>query len=143
MKLSTKARYATEAMVDMAAHSNGELVLLRDISQRINVSEGYLEQLMMPLRAAGLVRTARGANGGFALGRHRSEIRLSDIIRVVEGSMSPAECVDEPSVCSKAPFCATRRVWAQVKEATDKVLEQTTLDNLVRMDWSPPLPRSD
>ena len=133
MKLSSKARYATEAMVDLARHSDGGLVLLRDVSERIVVSEGYLEQLLMPLKAGGLVRTARGANGGFALGRHRSEIRLSDILRVVEGSMAPAQCVDEPQACARSAMCPTREVWARMKEATDHVLESTTLQDLIEL----------
>ena len=122
MKLSTKARYATRAMVELAGHSEGGLVLLRDVSQRTEISEGYLEQLLMPLKAAGLVRTARGAHGGFALGRHPSEITVSDIITVVEGSTAPAECVDDGTICSRSGFCRTRDVWAKLKEATDGVL---------------------
>jgi Rrf2 family protein len=123
--------YATEAMVDLAENANGGLVQLRDIAGRTRVSEGYLEQLLMPLRTAGLVRTVRGAHGGFTLGRKPSDITMGDIIKVVEGSMAPAECVDLPDVCSRSGQCATRRVWAKVKAATDELLHATTLADLV------------
>lgn len=118
-------------MLDLAGHSEGGLVLLRDVSQRTEISEGYLVQLLMPLRAAGLVRTARGAHGGFALGRHPSEITISDIITVVEGSTAPAECVDDATICSRSRLCRTRDVWAKLKEATDGVLGSITLQDLL------------
>lgn len=131
MKLSTKGRYATRAMLDLALHVGEGPILVRDIARRQEISERYLEQILTPLRVAGLVRVVRGARGGFTLARPPSEIRLSDIIQVMEGSTAPVECVDDPGVCSRSDSCTTRGVWAEVKTAIDKLLESTTLQDLV------------
>jgi len=131
MKLSTKGRYATRAMLDLALHSGKGPVLIKDISQREEISKRYLEQLFLPLKAAGLVRSIRGARGGFTLARPPSQIKLSEIIRVMEGSTSPAECIDDAGICSRTDSCVTREVWAEMKRALDKVLESTTLHDLV------------
>ena len=131
MKLSTKGRYATRAMLDLALHSDKGPVLIRDISKRQEISKQYLEQLFIPLRAAGLVRATRGARGGFTLAKLPSQIKLSEIIQVMEGSASPAECLDNARICSRSDSCVTRGIWAEMKEAIDKVLEFTTLQDLV------------
>lgn len=132
MKLSTKGRYATRAMLDLALHYGQGPVLLKDIAERQQISGRYLEQVIIPLRAVGLVTSARGAHGGFALAKPPSEIRLSDIIHVVEGSIAPVDCVDEPKVCSRADFCVTRDVWTKMERAMSGVLESTTLQDLVQ-----------
>lgn len=131
MKLSTKGRYATRALLDLALHGDHGLVLAKDISGRIGVSESYLEQLFIPLKTAGLVRAVRGARGGFALARPASEINLSHIIQATEGSVAPADCVDDASMCSRSSQCVTRDVWAEMKSAMDNILGNTTLQNLV------------
>ena len=131
MKLSTKGRYATRALLDLALHGDEGLVLARDISSRIGVSESYLEQLFMPVRTAGLIRAVRGARGGFALARPPSDITLSQIIQATEGSIAPSDCVDDGNVCTRSGACVTREVWAEMKTAMDKVLANTTLQDLV------------
>ena len=130
MKLSTKGRYATRALLDLALHSDDGLVLAKEVSQRVGVSQSYLEQLFIPLRAAGLVRAVRGARGGFTLARQPSDIRLSQIIQAMEGSIAPADCVDDSHVCSRSNTCVTREVWARMKDAMDAVLAETTLQDL-------------
>ncbi|MBE0479384.1 MAG: Rrf2 family transcriptional regulator [Dehalococcoidia bacterium] len=137
MKVSTRGHYATRAMLDLAAHYGRGPVLIRDIADRQGVSSRYLEQLMMPLKAAGLVRVARGARGGFALARQPSEIRLLDIITVMEGSTAPVECVDDPGVCSQSDACLTRQVWTDMKAAADRVLRSTTLQDLLQRQGEP------
>ena len=94
-------------------------------------AEKYLKQLLAPLKAAGLVRTIRGAHGGFILAKPPSEIKLIEIVQVMEGSMAPSECVDDAQICSRSDSCVTRHVWTEIKEATDKVLESTNLQDLV------------
>lgn len=131
MKISTKGRYSTRAMLDLAMHSDNGLVQVRDISKRIAVSERYLELLLTPLRLAGLVKAYRGANGGFALTRHPSMIRLSEIIQALEGPTAPVECVDNAETCLRSTSCAAHQVWAEIKEAVDVVLESTTLQDMV------------
>ncbi len=131
MKLSTKGRYTTRAMLELAIHYGEGPIQIKDISRSQEVSERYLEQLLLPLKSAGLIRTTRGANGGFELIRKPSEIRLLDIFLVAEGTTAPVECVDNAAVCSRSAGCATRGIWAEIKAATDKVLESTTLQDLV------------
>ena len=130
MKLSTKGRYASRAMLDLSLHFGEGPIMVKDIARRHNLSERYLEQLLIPLKTAGLVRGIRGARGGFMLAKPPSEIRLLDIIRIMEGSTSPVECVDDERLCSASDKCATREVWKEMKEAIDNVLMATTLEDL-------------
>ena len=131
MRLSTKGRYGARAMLDLALNSGEGPILLRDIARRQEVSEKYLEHSITALRKAGLVRSIRGARGGYLLARLPSEIRLSEIMEVLEGSMAPVECVDDPQVCQRAQLCVTRDIWAKMKEATDNILESITLQDMV------------
>ena len=130
MKLSTKGRYGTRLMLDLAIHYGQGRILLKDIARRHNISERYLEQLLIPLKAAGLVRGIRGAHGGFMLARAPSEIKLLEIVQVMEGSTAPVECVDDARVCNLSDRCVTRGVWVKMKKAIDGVLESTTLEDL-------------
>lgn len=130
MRLSTKGRYGARAMLDLALNLGREPVLLRDIATRQEVSEKYLEHSMSSLRNAGLVRSIRGAHGGYVLAKPPSEIRLSEIMEVLEGSMAPVECVDDREVCHRADLCVTRDIWVKMKEAIDNILESTTLEDL-------------
>lgn len=131
MKLSTRGRYGTRALLDLALHQEEEPVLLKDIAQREQISPRYLEHLIAPLIAGGIVRTARGAGGGVSLAKPPEEIRLSEVIQLLEGSIAPAECVDSPGVCSRSKLCVTRDIWGELKQAMDGVLSSTTLQDLV------------
>jgi len=131
MKLSTKGSYSARAMVDLALHGGDGPVLIRDISERQKISKGYLEQLFIPLRAAGLVRGIRGAGGGFTLARPPEEIKLSEIIRATEGSTAPVACVDDRRLCQQSDVCMVRDVWVEMKRACDYVLESLTLQDMV------------
>ncbi len=131
MKLSTRGRYATRAMCDLAMHFGEGPIMVKDISKRQYISERYLEQILTPLKLAGLVRATRGSRGGFALARPPSAITLLDIIYTVEGSTAPVECVDDAQVCPLSNSCAGREVWSEIKRVTDKVLESTTLQHLL------------
>ena len=131
MKLSTRARYATRALLDLALHRAEEPVLLRDIAQRQQISLLYLEHLISPLIAAGIVRSTRGAKGGVSLAKPPEEIRLSEVIQLLEGSIAPVECVNNPGVCTRSELCVTRDIWGELKRAMNGVLESTTLQDLV------------
>jgi len=132
MKLSTKGRYGTRAMLDLALHYGQGPILLKDIARRQQISDRYLEQVIIPLKAAGLVTSMRGAHGGFALAKPPSEIRLNVIMQVMEGSIALVDCVDDPRACSRADSCATRDVWTEMEKAMSGVLESTTLEDLVQ-----------
>ncbi len=131
MRLSTKGRYGARAMLDLALNFGKDPVLLRDIARRQEVSEKYLEHSISALRKAGLVRSIRGARGGYILAKSSSEIKLSEIMEVLEGSMAPVDCVDDPQVCHRANLCVTRDIWVKMKEAIDNILESITLQDMV------------
>ncbi len=132
MKLSTKGRYGARAMLDLALHYGEGPVLLKDIAKRQQLSERYLEHLILSLKAAGLVNSIRGAHGGFTLAKPPSQIRLSEIIQIMEGSIALVECVDDPKVCLRADLCVTRDIWSEMQKAMSGVLESTTLQDLIQ-----------
>jgi len=131
MKLSTKGRYGTRALLDLALHRGEGPILLRDIAQRQQISLRYLEHLITPLIAGGIVRSARGAGGGVLLARLPEEIRLSEVIQLLEGSIAPVECVNNPGICSRSKLCVTRDIWGELKKVMNGVLESTTLQDLI------------
>jgi len=131
MKLSTRGRYGTRALLDLALHQGQGRILLKDIAQRQQISLRYLEHLIAPLIAGGMVRSARGAKGGVSLARHPKDITLSEVIQLLEGSAAPVECINNPGICDRSGLCATRDIWGEMKQAIDEVLESTTLQDLV------------
>lgn len=131
MKLSTRGRYGTRALLDLALHEEKKPVLLKDISRRQEISLGYLEHLVTPLIAGGILWSTRGPKGGISLARPPEEIRLSGIIQLLEGSISPVECINNPRMCSRSGLCAPQDIWSELKKAMNSVLESTTLQDLV------------
>jgi Rrf2 family protein len=131
MKLSTRGRYGVRALLDLALHQGEGLILLKDIARRQEVSLPYLEHLITPLIAAGLVKSTRGARGGVLLFKPPSEIKLSEVVELLEGSIAPVDCVNDPKVCHRSAFCVTRDVWSELKEAMSQVLDSTTMQDLV------------
>jgi Rrf2 family protein len=131
MKLSTRARYGTRALLDIALNGKDRPVLLRDIARRQQISIMYLEHLITPLITAGIIRSIRGARGGVWLARPPHQIKLSEIVLLLEGSLAPVECVDDPNYCPRSASCVTREVWSEMKEAMNSILEATTLQDLV------------
>ena len=131
MKLSTKGRYGTRAMVDIALYYGQGPILLKDIAKRQNISEKYLEHIITSLKIAGLVKSIRGAHGGYILAKDPVQIRLSQIIKALEGSIAPVECVDDPDFCPRAKTCVTRDVWIKIKKSMDEILESISLKELV------------
>jgi Rrf2 family cysteine metabolism transcriptional repressor len=131
MKLTTKGRYGTRALLDIALNSQDGPVTLKEVARRQQISLSYLEHLISPLVEGGVIRSTRGVGGGVALARSPGEIRLSEVIGLLENSMAPAECVENPGVCRRSEFCATRDIWRELKTAMDGVLKSTTLDDLM------------
>jgi Rrf2 family protein len=131
MKLSTRSRYGTRALIDIAINSNGKPVLLRDVARRQEISTMYLEHLITPLISAGIIRSTRGAKGGVWLARPPREVKLTEVIQLLEGSMAPVECVDDIKYCSRYESCVTREIWMQLKRVMSDVLDATTLEELV------------
>jgi Rrf2 family cysteine metabolism transcriptional repressor len=131
MKLSTRSRYGTRALIDIAINSNGKPVLLRDVARRQEISTMYLEHLITPLISAGIVRSTRGAKGGVWIAKELDDIKLTEVIQLLEGSLAPVECVDDPKYCRRYEACVTREVWTELKRVMTGVLGGTTLKELV------------
>ncbi|HUT65469.1 MAG TPA: Rrf2 family transcriptional regulator [Spirochaetota bacterium] len=131
VRLSTRGRYSARIMLELALRFGNGPVLLKEIAKTQGISVGYLEHIMPPLKAAGLVRSSRGAHGGYTLARQPSEITLGEVVRVVEGSMSLVECVVAPKICSRSDLCVTRDVWGRVSEKIAEVLNAITLEEMV------------
>ncbi len=127
MKLSTRGRYGLRAMVDLAIHYNEGSVLLKDVARRQMVSLKYLEQLVTPLRAAGLVLGVRGARGGYRLSNPPEEVYISTILQALEGSLAPVECSHDNHPCRLVRRCATHELWDEVHDAISNILENRSL----------------
>ncbi len=133
MKLSTKGRYGLRAMLDMALCEEEGPIASHTIAQRQEISERYLEQLLIPLKQAGLVKSIRGSQGGYILGRAPKDISVGDIIRVLEGPLAPVDCVNElnPDECKRADSCVTRLIWERVRDSIAEILDSYSLEDLV------------
>ncbi len=131
MKLSTRVRYGIRALLDLAGNAENRPVSLRDIAQRQEISMSYLEHLINPLVAGGIIRTIRGSKGGIVLAKPADKIKLSEVVALLEGSTAPVDCVDFPKNCRRSDDCVTRDVWIELKEAIDGVLNSITLQELV------------
>lgn len=134
MKISTKGRYALRLMLDLALNADDELVRVKDIAERQHISEKYLEQIISPLKKAGLVRSLRGAQGGYRLAGKPGDYTVGMILRITEGGMAPVACLDDPeNLCERAQDCVTLRVWEMLDDAIKGVIDHVTLQNLV--EW--------
>ena len=132
MKISTKGRYALRLMLDLAIHGGeGQPVSLRDVARRQNISDKYLEQIVTPLSRAGLVRSVRGAGGGYLLTRSPREYTAGDILRPLEGDLAPVECATDGEFCPRCGDCATVELWQEIYRAVSQVVDGVTLADLV------------
>lgn len=133
MRLSTKGLYGARAILELALNYERGIISLHDIAQKQGISESYLERMMTALVAAGLVTSSRGKHGGFRLAKPPGEIRLSQVIQVVEGSLSPVSCLDNPKFCKRVNACVTRDIWGRMKKAMLDVLDSITLQDMIEM----------
>lgn len=132
MKLSTRAEYGTRALVELAMHHDDPRpMMLQAIADRQGLSKKYLEQLFILLRRAEIIEGLRGPTGGYRLARHPSEIRMAEVIQVLEGSLAVADCLVDQESCVKSGSCATQEIWARVTHAIEDILGSITLEELV------------
>ncbi len=132
MRVSTKGRYALRTMVDLAQHSDGGLVTLKDVAARQDLSQKYLEQIVTVMSRAGYVKGIRGPQGGYRLSREPREYNLAEILRLVEGSLAPVECLDEsPNQCEHCATCSTVEMWDGLYKVITEYLEGITLQDLL------------
>jgi Rrf2 family protein len=118
-------------MLELACHYGEGPIELREIAKREDISLKYLEQVIVPLRTAGLVKSARGSKGGYFLAKPPSEIYLNDLVETLDGPLNLIECLKNPKTCQKVPSCTTRDIWQEVSEAIDKVFRSVTLEDMV------------
>jgi Rrf2 family protein len=132
MKLSTRTRYATRALLELSESPKGAPLQLKVIAARQEISVKYLEQLMIVLKSAGLVRAVRGTKGGYVLAKPAGQIRVSDVLDFLESPVTVAECVEDQNACGRAVDCVVRQVWADVEHAIHDVLDSVTLEDLAK-----------
>lgn len=132
MRISTKGRYAIRLMLDIASHSDGGNVSLKDVSKRQNISLKYLEQIVNILSKAGLLRSQRGAQGGYKMMRKPEEYTMGDILRVTEGEISPLSCLeDEINQYTGLSNCPTIKFWTGLYDTINNYLDGTTIADLM------------
>ncbi|KPJ79106.1 MAG: hypothetical protein AMJ54_00105 [Deltaproteobacteria bacterium SG8_13] len=134
MKLSTRSRYGTRLVLDMAQHYDQGPIRLSDIARRQNISMKYLEHLVRPLKQADYVMSVRGPKGGHYLARSPEEISVGDIVSVLEGGIELTACTVDPDSCQRSDDCATRFVWHEATKAMYRRLSQITISDLMKME---------
>jgi Rrf2 family protein len=130
MKLSAKARYAVRILLDLAIHDMHGPVRTADISERTGVSARFIEQILKPLKKAGMVQSTRGASGGYVLSEKPEDISLARIIRTIEGNLCLTQCCENPKTCHRAETCRSHRAWVRVTQVMEAELEGITIKDL-------------
>lgn len=132
MKLSTRGRYGLKAMFQLALHYGEGPIPLNVIASQQELSENYLEQLFSALRKDGLIKSVRGAQGGYMLAKHPQNITVGNILRVLEGNMAPVDCViDDAGSCHKEENCVTKLVWMRMTDSINSVIDSITLQDML------------
>lgn len=129
MKISTKGRYGARAVLELTLRYGSGPVMVREISENQEISERYLEQILNTLRTSGIVKSTRGAKGGYELAKAPSEITLGEIVISLEGPLDVVSCTGNYK-CRNKGKCATYFVWEQIKDSIEDVLNSITLKEL-------------
>ena len=132
MKISTKGRYAVRMMIDTAQNQAEGFVALKDIAERQDISKKYLEQIVLQLTQAGMLRASRGHQGGYKLAEPPENYTVGAILRAVEGPLSPVACLDQqPNQCQRCGFCLTLPVWEGLQAVVEEYLDGITLKDVI------------
>lgn len=133
MKISTRGRYALRLMIDIGMNDKDNPVRIKDIAQRQEISEKYLEQIVSVLNKAGYVRSSRGPQGGYRLARAPKDYTVGDILTLIEGSLAPVACLDTPvNECPRESVCPTLILWKKIDDAVHGVVDSITLEDLLK-----------
>ena len=133
MKISTKGRYAVRVMLDLAVHNTGEYIKVKQIAERHEISEKYLEQIISVLNKAGFVKSTRGAQGGYRIVGNPENYTVGMVLRLTEGKLCPVSCLeDEVNQCGRCDTCETLTVWKELHEAINKVVDGVTIADLAK-----------
>lgn len=132
MKISTKGRYALRVMIDIAINSNGKYISLKDIAERQEISNKYLERIISLLNKAGYLETARGYTGGYKLAKQPKEYLVGDILRATEGDLTPIYCLTEEGECNRQNNCKTYSFWKGLDDVINEYIDSKTLEDLLK-----------
>lgn len=132
MRLSTKGEYASRAVLELSLHYEEKPLHIRDISKAQDIPQRFLEQILLQLKRAGLLRSRKGPDGGYYLARPPGEINVAEVIRVMDGPLAPIDCVSVTAyeVCPRERTCSLRGLWKEVRDAVAEILERTTFADL-------------
>ncbi|MBO5352874.1 MAG: RrF2 family transcriptional regulator [Lachnospiraceae bacterium] len=135
MKLTTKGRYGLRAVIDLAVYAKEEPVSLAEVAERQSISISYLEQLVAKLKKAGIVQSTRGAQGGYSLAKEPEEISVGEILRALEGNLSPVDCSavagEGETECASSDFCVTKYVWKRISDSINDTVNAIFLSELM------------
>ena len=132
MKLSTRSRYGTRLMVDLAQHFDEGPVQIGEIAKRQDISIKYLEQLIVPLKKAKYVKSVRGPKGGHMLAKSPENLTVGEIVDVLEKGINLTNCVRNPDVCNRSEDCRTRDVWEMATKAMHDKLNSVRLSEMIK-----------
>jgi len=132
LKVSAKGRYALRMLLDLAEHRYDGFISLKEIAERQNISKLYLEQIVSLLHTSDILRANRGKNGGYMLAKEPSSCKVSQILRITEGSLTPVDCLeDEVNQCEQAGFCKTLSMWSGLNKVITGYLNNVSLQDML------------
>lgn len=134
MRISTRSRYGLRLLLELMRHTDGKPVFLNEIAKNQDISEKYLSKLVIPLRGAGLIQSARGAHGGYVLAKDPERISLSEIIECLEGGLGVIDCAESPKLCRRSARCASRGVWAGLEKAMRDYCDSKSLARMAEAE---------
>ena len=133
MIVSTKGRYALRVMIDMAEQNSDERTPLKEIAERQEISQKYIEAIMTMLSKNGFVEAVHGKGGGYKLNKRPEEYRVGDILRLTEGSLSPVACLEKGAAeCPRKNTCRTLSLWTKLDDLVENYLDSVTLADLMK-----------
>ena len=134
MRLSTRSRYGTRLMGDLAQNYDKGPVRIGEIAKRQDISVKYLEQLIIPLKQSKLIKSIRGPKGGHMLARPPDQITVGQVVRALEGAIELVDCIENPGECERSGSCMTRGVWEDASKAMYEILNSITLSKMLETD---------
>lgn len=132
MKLSTRSRYGTRMMLDLAQHYGESPIQIGEIARRQDISVKYLEQLIIPLKKANYIKSVRGPKGGHVLAKPPEKITVGEIVELLEGGINLADCIENPDTCDRSETCLTRGIWETATKAMSQELNSITLSDMIK-----------
>jgi len=131
IRISTKGRYGTRFMLELAINYGKKPMLLKDIARNQEISEGYLQHIVDALKGGDLILSSRVGHGGYTLSRRPEQITLREILSILEGSINLVECIDNAEVCDRSDDCIPRVIWAEIGNKLSTSLQEVTLQRMV------------